>query len=225
MPNLTKSFHEISLTKDEIWDLAVDSDLVCTYYDEFFYELGNWQRDIMIDVVGGIAGKTVLDIGCGGLRFGTFIMEELANGHYYGVDPYHKFLDFGRKISEKLNCVDKVTLIQSKNCDFPSDIKFDFAMSQSVFTHMSEGQILDCLEKLLPIMKPGGKLVFTYITTKLPHAHHDGRLYQEAMPVVCAYLAGTKILQDFATKHNLHLIEDYTEVPHPTNQKVGILSF
>ena len=217
--------YQLPIPHHDIWDMAVDSDLVCTYYDDFFYELGQWQRDVMIQVAGGIEGKHVLDIGCGGLRFGAFILEDLGSGHYYGIDPYPKFLAFGKKLGERMQCSERMTLIQSKDCAFPEGVQIDFAMSQSVFTHMSEPQILDCLNKLLPVMKKGGHLVFTFITTKLPQVHHDGRLYQEGMPVVCAYLAGTQIFETFAEQHGLTLIDPYNAIPHPTGQRVAILRF
>jgi SAM-dependent methyltransferase len=220
-----KSSNRFCLSSDEIWNMAVDTDLVCSYYGEQFFTLGRWQRDVMEDVCGTIANKTVLDIGCGGLRFGAFILPELENGHYYGIDPYYKFLDFGKTLVERLDCTEKATLIQSVNFDFPADIQVDFAMSQSVFTHMSEIQIMDCLEKLRPLMKPGGKLVFTYLVTKIPEGHHDGKLYQEEMPVICAYLVGSKIFRDFAEKYNLQLEEGYKKIPHPSNQNTAILTF
>jgi cyclopropane fatty-acyl-phospholipid synthase-like methyltransferase len=217
--------NRFSLSPDEIWNMAVDTDLICPYYGDQYFTYGRWQRDVMEDICGSIVGKTVLDIGCGGLRFGAFILPEIGNGHYYGIDPYHKFLAFGQKLVDRLDCTDKATLIQSNQFEFPTDIQVDFAMSQSVFTHMSEAQILDCLEKLRPLMKRGGKFVFTYLVTKIPDGHHDGKLYQEEMPVVCAYLAGPKIFRDFAEKYNLKLEEGYTKIPHPSKQHTAILTF
>jgi cyclopropane fatty-acyl-phospholipid synthase-like methyltransferase len=54
--------------------------------------------------------------------------------------------------------------------------KFDFAMAQSVFTHMTFAQIERCLTALKPVMKPGGKLVFTIILSK-----------DEEVPFIYAY--------------------------------------
>lgn len=213
-------------TVEEVWNMAVDTDLICDYFEDWDLH-GNWQKTMLLNFIpqSEVSDKTVLDIGSGAMRFGTFILPLLSKGMYIGVDPFDRYVALARKIAAWMQCEDRVNITHTLNFDFPPDAQVDFAMCQSVFTHLSEPQVLDCLNKMLPIMKKGSTFVFTYITTKYAETHHKGRYYMQEMPIVGSRLPSTRIFQEFADKHGLTFEDNYNKYPHPTGQLVAVLTF
>lgn len=211
------------LTQKDIWNLAVEHDIISTYFDDW-HLYGQAQNDLLRKFIDP-AGKTILDIGCGAARLGSYILRDAEL--YVGVDPFKPYLNMARDLMTKLGYSQRARLIHSERFEFPPDIQFDFAWSQSVFTHISEEQIELCLNNLLNVMKPGSTLVFTYIVTRQPQAHHEGRFYQQRMPVICSYLAGTGLFERFAKRHGFSFIPevDRSIIPAPIGQKVGVLTF
>ena len=43
-----------------------------------------------------------------------------------------------------------------------SDLRFDFALAQSVFTHLPVNTIMRCLAEVERVLEPGGRLFATY---------------------------------------------------------------
>ena len=90
----------------------------------------------------------VLDIGCGCLRGGYWIVNFLKPGHYFGIEPNKEMLDAG--IQEILGS----GLVQEKqprfdyNTTFDFSVfgeKFDFFVARSIWTHASKEQIQNML--------------------------------------------------------------------------------
>ena len=102
---------------------------------------------------------TFLDVGCGSLRAGRKLVDYLEPGHYYGVDANRSILQAGYDVEltdeqrarlpvENLRANDRF------NADF--GVGFDYAIAQSVFTHVSLNHMRLCLHRLSSVMKPGG---------------------------------------------------------------------
>jgi len=108
----------------------------------------------------------LLDIGCGSLRGGVHFIRYLSDGHYFGIDKNQKLLDAGRDIElqrYKLKSK-KITLLKTDNFDFTSfNQKFEFAIAQSVFTHISLNSIIMCLAKIETVLLQGGKFFATFL--------------------------------------------------------------
>jgi predicted O-methyltransferase YrrM len=110
----------------------------------------------------------LLEVGCGCLRFGTKAISYLDKGCYVGLEPDKDLLEAGRTIE-----LPKVEACKGKeprflnNADFDmselnQDERFDFAMSQSVFTHIPITAIELCVERVIARLRPGGKFCATY---------------------------------------------------------------
>ncbi|MHA6718570.1 methyltransferase [Sphingomonas sp. RS6] len=109
----------------------------------------------------------LVDIGCGSLRGGVHFVNYLEPGNYHGSDMNQAFLDAGYDIElaeagiqdrmprENLVCTDAFEL------PWP-DGTFDFAIAQSVFTHLTLNRIRQCLVRTAPKMKPGGTFYATF---------------------------------------------------------------
>jgi len=106
-----------------------------------------------------------LDVGCGSLRAGRLISHYVDPGNYYGIDINHSLLvagydheldDTGRKRLPSAN------LRATDRFDADFGVKFDMAIAQSVFTHVSLNWIRLCLSRVSEVMVPGGKFFATF---------------------------------------------------------------
>lgn len=108
----------------------------------------------------------MLDIGCGSLRAGRLFIDYLDPGNYYGVDASRSVIQAGYDI--ELSDAQRTRLPATNlraNDRFDGDfgVKFDFALAQSVFSHVSLNHIQLCLYRVGKVMKPGGIFFATFI--------------------------------------------------------------
>lgn len=106
-----------------------------------------------------------LDIGCGSLRGGVHFIRYLEPGHYYGFDRNGENLEAGRTVElPRYGLVDKQPVLEVID-DFDVsrlNQSFDFALAQSVFTHISLEAIDLCLRNVEPALASGGRFYATY---------------------------------------------------------------
>ncbi len=107
----------------------------------------------------------LLDVGCGALRFGVKAVDCVDPGNYFGVDLSASLIEAGymRELSESQRAkLPRSHLHSSPDFDLsflPG--KVDFAMAQSLFTHMPLNHIRRCLSQLAPKLDNGGVLFAT----------------------------------------------------------------
>jgi len=140
------------------------------YYDEDFIAAavargehrgvigGMWEEigDLQIDYLKSQGLKpqnTLLDIGCGSLRLGVRAVEFLNSGNYWGTDISPALLDAGYEQEIVSNALsDKLPrshLIVDDRFTFSGVPKaVDFAIAQSVFTHLPFNHMRLCLVNL-----------------------------------------------------------------------------
>ena len=95
----------------------------------------------------------LLDIGCGSLRLGVRAVEFLETGNYWGTDLNSALLDAGYDkeivpagLSAKLP---RAQLVVDEDFSFAGiPVAVDFAMAQSVFTHLPLNHMRLCLSNL-----------------------------------------------------------------------------
>jgi len=112
-------------------------------------EIGKLQFDFMIKQ-GLKPHHKLLDIGCGCLRGGIRFIEYLDEGNYYGIDKDADLLKAGKMEAKAANIGHKLFYLELDS-GFEFDrlgVTFDFAIAQSVFTHLSLNEILLCLINL-----------------------------------------------------------------------------
>lgn len=113
-------------------------------------------------------GDLLLDVGCGSLRGGVKFVEYLEGGHYFGIDISPSLLEAGyaQEISLRQDLADKLPRANLKCIDDFNAMsfgqQFDYALAQSVFTHLTLNSIRLCLENLHPVLRAGGKFYATY---------------------------------------------------------------
>lgn len=106
-----------------------------------------------------------LDVGCGPLRGGVHFIRYLEPGHYYGVEKDPEKLEAGRDVEvPRYGLAHKnPKLFVMENFDFASlGQRFDFALAQSVFTHLPINNIIRCLMNMEQALVEGGKFYATF---------------------------------------------------------------
>ena len=138
----------------------------------------NWHRDAvggMWDEIGKLQFDFLrmqglrpehhfLDVGCGSLRGGVHFVRYLDSGNYYAIDINPHLLDAGRIELERHDLAHKeLTLVQMENFDFQSlNQEFDYALAQSVFTHLSLNSIIRCIINIEKVLVQRGRFYATF---------------------------------------------------------------
>jgi SAM-dependent methyltransferase len=107
----------------------------------------------------------LLDVGCGPLRGGIHFVRYLEPGRYYGVDRDEDKLIAGREVElQEQGLLDKrPTLVVMDDFGFERLRQtFDYALAQSVFTHLTVNQIQRCVMNMEKVLRPGGKFFATF---------------------------------------------------------------
>lgn len=125
----------------------------------------------------------LIDIGCGCLRGGVLFVAFLDSGNYFGVDISQSLLDVGYNVElTKLGLETKLprsNLLASAEFEFSRlPTGFDFALAQSVFTHLPANHLQMCLSRLRPSMRPEGRFYATFFLA--PDDHPIGDPYTHA---------------------------------------------
>ena len=127
-------------------------------------ELGQLQLDFLVGQ-GLRPDHYLLDVGCGSLRGGVHFIRYLEAGHYYGFDRSPERLEAGRDVElPRHGLVSKQPVLELID-DFGVDRfgrAFDFALAQSVFTHIPLDAIELCLRNVGAALAPAGRFYATF---------------------------------------------------------------
>jgi len=139
--------------------------------DEFFHESNkNFEKIgrmcLVILLKNGLYPENkVLDVGCGSLRGGYWVINFLNPNCYYGIEPDQEKLEIGKsKILGREILEDK-----KPQFDFNEDFnfncfnqKFDFVIARSIWTHASKKQIIQMLESFIKTKTKHGVFLTSY---------------------------------------------------------------
>lgn len=209
--------YKVTATQNLI-DLAVEENIPPDRLFDQWDETSDWQIDSLI-ALGMKPRHSLLDIGCGPGRLAVKAVPYLDDGKYFGLDPYPPYVRMGKKILEKVATGKQFQLLESPASSLKKlNVKFDYAMAASVFTHMPVDEISLCLSSLKSVMRPTGKFLFTYVDRPVKR----GILYGGIHPMYYDKLAAN----DFALlAEKLGVIFERWDIPHPTGQHTGIYTF
>jgi cyclopropane fatty-acyl-phospholipid synthase-like methyltransferase len=210
----------MTLDAQTLIDLALDFNMAPSTWFTQWHELGDWQFDIL-KRFGLKPQHRLLDVGCGPLRLGSLAIPYLEPGHYYGIDPNGPLLALGRAVLDRLGIDRAYTLLQSGSFEFDRfGAPFDFAIAQSVITHLSRAQITSCFTVLKSVMQPGSTFIFTYLLSS--DAPPLGFLMDGVEPMIRPGLADEAIFVELAERLGFRFVA--SDEPHPS-QKVAICTF
>ena len=185
-------------------------------------ELGEWQIN-SLKKLGLSPSNKLLDVGCGPLRFGTYAISYLENGNYHGVEVWEPYIKLGKRVLEEFEITKDYTMKIDRDFDYEIfGEKFDFAIAQSVVTHLSVHQIDKLLSTLKKVMVPGGSFLFSYINNKFPYSVY----YEMEEPMITPSNLNDSFFRSFEKKYGLRFEKQPAGLDsHPTGQTVAVYQF
>ncbi len=126
------------------------------------------RRQFILLLMAGLEPQSkVLDLGCGVLRAGYWLIHFLDAHCYYGIEPHRERLDVGETVILEPDTERAKHPHFDTNAEFDSGVfgvKFDFVLAYSIWTHASKPQIEVMLDTFLKNSNPGA----IFLTSILP---------------------------------------------------------
>ena len=116
---------------------------------ESWYKIGRMQYHYLVSE-GLKSDHIFLDVACGSLRLGQYLIPMLDNGNYYGIDGNPDLIQLGVENELDFDIAEgKDPKFESNyGFDFSFSPQFDFAIAQSLFTHLTLKDIELCFENI-----------------------------------------------------------------------------
>jgi SAM-dependent methyltransferase len=114
---------------------------------------------------GLVPSSRVLDVGCGALRFGYWLMRFLDPGCYFGIEPNQDMLRVGIEDLVEPDVVERADAHFDSNDEFDFAVfgeRFDFVVARSIWTHSSKSQIGAMLGSFAATSSPTGVFLASY---------------------------------------------------------------
>src|SRR5947209_5767916 len=141
------------------------------------FELSGCEQFMYLLRAGLNPDSRVLDIGCGVLRAGYWLIHFLNPGRYCGIEPHQERLALGMyKILEP-------EILQCKcprfdgNANFDTSVfneRFDFFLAYSIWTHAPKKQIQVMLDNFVRDTRPGAAFLLTYQPANWRYPDYQG---------------------------------------------------
>lgn len=142
-------------------------------------EIGRLQFDFLVGQ-GMRPDSYLLDIACGAFRLGVRAVPYLEPGHYLGIEKEQSLIDLGirEELGAELAREKRPETVVSAEFEFERfSRRPDFAIAQSLFTHLTPELIDRCFAKLRPCLHEGSRFFATYFRMRPgfanPSVSHD----------------------------------------------------
>lgn len=185
------------------------------YVGGMWEEIGKLQFDFLISK-GLKPDSYLLDVACGSLRLGVKVIPYLERSHYLGIEKEKSLVEAGleKELGPELREEKQPNIVISDSFEFEKlGQKADFAIAQSLFTHLPPGLINLCFKNLYPWLKDNGVFYATFFETERkvnnPEEPHDHLRFAYTRTEMC----------DFGETNGLvsNYIGDWN---HPRNQVI-----
>lgn len=110
----------------------------------------------------------LLDIACGSLRAGVWLIPYLEAGHYLGIEKERSLIEAAveHELAEAVREVKRPRLIVDDAFAFEKfERRPDVAIAQSLFSHLPPADIDRCFAKLRAVMAADGRFYATFFET------------------------------------------------------------
>ena len=146
---------------------------------ETFAKAGHKQLMALIDE--GLQSESkVLDIGCGCLRAGYWLVHFLDADGYHGIEPARQRMECGLKY---LFTTEELKLKRPRfdcNSHFDSSVfntRFDFFLAGSIWSHASKRQVGITLDSFVRDSTAGGVFLASYLPAQSSKDDYQGDLW------------------------------------------------
>ena len=141
------------------------------------FEKGGREQLAFLLAAGLNPDSKVVDLGCGVLRAGYWLIHFLNIGGYFGIEPHRERLQFGVEL-----LLEPATRALKRprfdtNPHFDTSVfgeRFDLFLAYSVWTHASKAQVQAMLESFTRDAKEDGIFLTTYLPANWRHPDYKG---------------------------------------------------
>jgi len=129
-----------------------------------FDKVGRLQLEVLLQE-GAQPTSKVLDVGCGALRAGYWLLHFLEPGCYFGIEPNQKMLQAGIEYILEPGLLNRAKPKFSSAEEFDFTVfgtTFDFVLARSIWTHASKEQICSMLSSFVRTASPAGVFLTSY---------------------------------------------------------------
>ena len=143
----------------------------------FGFENAGRQQFALLIMSGLEPHSKVLDIGCGMLRAGYWLIHFLDPHCYFGIEPQRERLETGRTMILEPETERAKQPRYDTNASFDSSVfgvKFDFFLAYSIWTHASKPQIEVMLDNFLRDSNPGAVFLASILPAVWPLRDYRG---------------------------------------------------
>jgi SAM-dependent methyltransferase len=129
------------------------------------YDLWAHMQFSLLTLMGLRQDHRVLDIGCGSLRGGKFLLLYLLPDRYFGIEPEQWAVEQGleREVGQELTARTRPQFRFA--ADFPCEsfgVTFDYIIATSVLSHASRAQVVQCMTRARLALAPGGMFLASF---------------------------------------------------------------
>ncbi|WP_100615128.1 class I SAM-dependent methyltransferase [Confluentibacter citreus] len=186
-----------------------------TYVGGLWDEIGKLQFEFLIN--NGLKPSDIfMDIACGSLRAGIHLIPYLNEGNYLGIDKEEDLINLGisKELDNKWLNIKKPELLISNSFEFNKFSKVpNFAIAQSLFTHLPPDLINFCFKKLSFHFDKKGVFFATYFVSEKKHDNpkkaHDHGIFKYTIEEIKSF--------GYSNGWDVEFIGDWN---HPRNQQI-----
>ncbi len=126
-------------------------------YDDPTNPLIEAESKVLAGIIGDVAGKKILDLGCGTGRHAILLAR--AGGLVTGVDFSDEMLAVARSNAEGLG----IAFINAELGAVPLEEPFDLVLCSLVLSHVPD--LLPAMKEMSRLVRPGGRIIITDLRT------------------------------------------------------------
>jgi 2-polyprenyl-3-methyl-5-hydroxy-6-metoxy-1,4-benzoquinol methylase len=168
------------------------------------------EKPILLELIGDVTGKRILDLGCGEGMFGTELLDDGA-AYYHGIDGSHNMLQKAKEhlapyphSRSSLACIDLNDWTENAS-------QYDLVLSRMVFHYIEDLEPI--FNKVSSTLKPNGSFIFSVMhpTITATFDHFTGKQKRSHWVVDDYFSTGKRVEQwmDHSVVKYHKTIEDY----------------
>jgi ubiquinone/menaquinone biosynthesis C-methylase UbiE len=122
------------------------------------YEIFGQMESGILKNAGLRDGMRVIDLGCGSGRLASALHQDSVQVSYVGIDIIKALLKYAKQKAPTYE------FILHRDLNIPQkDASADMVSAFSLFTHLTQAETYIYLEECMRVLKPGGKIVFSFL--------------------------------------------------------------
>lgn len=168
---------------------------------------------------------TVIDVGCGSGRL-TLQLRDYLTGTYVGLDVVPDLFEHARRLCNRHDW----RFYEAPGTNIPEpDASADFIAFFSVFTHLLHEETYRYLEDSFRVLKPGGKIVFSFLEYAIPDhwAVFEASVKDTTPDKVLNQFVDRDMIQGFASRTGFEVVlmhdgnRPHIPLDHPVHWEDG----